>query len=125
MQESTAKRQPWLREMMCKWRSESMGRSRAMPHVKTYTEIIDGVPQWILVTSANLSKAAWGEFQKNKTQLMIRSYELGVLITDTARIRLPYDYPAVKYGPKDSPWICDASYSETDSHGKQWIVSGK
>ncbi|VDL80881.1 unnamed protein product [Nippostrongylus brasiliensis] len=33
-QESTAKRQPWLREYMCKWRSESRGRSKAMPHVK-------------------------------------------------------------------------------------------
>jgi tyrosyl-DNA phosphodiesterase-1 len=26
-----------------------------------------------------LSKAAWGVFEKNKTQLMIRSYEIGVL----------------------------------------------
>ncbi|EYB88689.1 hypothetical protein Y032_0243g3503 [Ancylostoma ceylanicum] len=33
-QESTAKRQPWLREIMCKWRSEAKGRSKAMPHVK-------------------------------------------------------------------------------------------
>ncbi|ONM57960.1 Tyrosyl-DNA phosphodiesterase 1 [Zea mays] len=35
--------------------------------------------QWFLLTSANLSKAAWGALQKNNTQLMIRSYELGVL----------------------------------------------
>ncbi|CAJ1925113.1 unnamed protein product [Sphenostylis stenocarpa] len=34
---------------------------------------------WFLLTSANLSKAAWGALQKNNTQLMIRSYELGVL----------------------------------------------
>ncbi|VDP12462.1 unnamed protein product [Heligmosomoides polygyrus] len=100
-QEATAKRQPWLRDHMCKWRSEVNGRSKAMPHVKTYTDIVDGVPQWLLVTSANLSKAAWGDlqmciFQKNKTQLMVRSYELGVLITDPARVKLPYDYPVVK-----------------------------
>jgi len=29
--------------------------------------------------SANLSKAAWGALEKSGTQLMIRSYELGVL----------------------------------------------
>ena len=29
--------------------------------------------------SSNLSKAAWGQFEKNRSQLMIRSYELGVL----------------------------------------------
>jgi hypothetical protein len=29
--------------------------------------------------SANLSKAAWGATEKNGSQLMIRSYELGVL----------------------------------------------
>ncbi|PIO68976.1 hypothetical protein TELCIR_09216 [Teladorsagia circumcincta] len=68
-----------------------------MPHVKTYTDIVDGVPQWILVTSANLSKAAWGDLQKNKTQLMVRSYELGVLITDPERVKLPYDYPVAKF----------------------------
>ncbi|KAK6034354.1 hypothetical protein COOONC_28138 [Cooperia oncophora] len=62
-QDATAKRQPWLRDFMCKWRSEAKGRSKAMPHVKTYTDIVDGVPQWILVTSANLSKAAWGALQ--------------------------------------------------------------
>ena len=30
---------------------------------------------WFLLTSANLSKAAWGALQKNNSQLMIRSYE--------------------------------------------------
>lgn len=28
---------------------------------------------------------------------MVRSYELGVLITDPARVKLPYDYPVVKW----------------------------
>lgn len=34
--------------------------------------------------SANLSKAAWGALEKNGTQLMIRSYELGVLFLPSA-----------------------------------------
>ncbi|KAE9421017.1 hypothetical protein Angca_002174, partial [Angiostrongylus cantonensis] len=93
-QKSTAERQPWLRDIMCKWRSERWGRSRAMPHVK-----------------------------KDRTQLMVRSYELGVLITDSSRLKLPYDYPAMKYSSTDEPWLCDISYTKEDSHGKQWIVT--
>ncbi|KAF1791235.1 Tyrosyl-DNA phosphodiesterase C-terminal domain [Phytophthora cactorum] len=38
-----------------------------------------GELDWAIVTSSNLSKAAWGALQKNKTQFMIRSYELGVM----------------------------------------------
>ena len=34
---------------------------------------------WVLLTSANLSRAAWGDVQKKGAQLMVRSYELGVL----------------------------------------------
>lgn len=37
--------------------------------------------------SANLSKAAWGALEKNKTQVMVRSYELGVLYVPTAFVR--------------------------------------
>lgn len=35
--------------------------------------------RWFLLTSANLSKAAWGALQKKNSQLMIRSYEVFVL----------------------------------------------
>jgi tyrosyl-DNA phosphodiesterase-1 len=34
---------------------------------------------WILITSCNLSKAAWGALEKKGSQLKIRSYEIGVL----------------------------------------------
>lgn len=55
-----------------------------MPHIKTYTRVFAGPKRnriaWYLLTSANLSRAAWGEYQKNRTQLHIKSYELGVLI---------------------------------------------
>lgn len=37
--------------------------------------------------SANLSKAAWGALEKNNTQMMIRSYELGVLFVPSAFVR--------------------------------------
>ena len=34
----------------------------------------------LMFSSANLSKAAWGAFEKKGAQLMIRSYEIGVLL---------------------------------------------
>ena len=52
-----------------------------MPHVKSYTALDDqGQPQWLLVTSANLSGSAWGKLEKEGNQLFLRSFELGVLL---------------------------------------------
>jgi tyrosyl-DNA phosphodiesterase-1 len=61
------------------------GRERAVPHIKTYTRYAlrsDGPPKlaWVFLGSHNLSGAAWGKFEKNQTQLNVRSYELGVLL---------------------------------------------
>lgn len=85
---------PFLHKFLRKWTPhESLHRQNAMPHIKTYArfdpspaerddgdqESKSGVLDWAILTSANLSKAAWGAFQKNDAQFMIRSYELGVL----------------------------------------------
>lgn len=62
-----------------------------MPHIKTYTRLLRSTAseplstsgceaQYLLLTSANLSKAAWGQAQKQGAQLFIRSYEAGVLL---------------------------------------------
>ncbi|KXZ55436.1 hypothetical protein GPECTOR_3g86 [Gonium pectorale] len=72
---------PFMRRYFAPWGGETVGRQRAMPHIKTYTRYRGQQLAWFLVTSHNLSKAAWGELQKNGTQLMIRSYEMGVLVT--------------------------------------------
>lgn len=69
----------WLNKRLCRWRSEKAGRKTVMPHIKTYARISGGELEWFLLTSANLSRAAWGQFQKEKTQIYIKSYELGVL----------------------------------------------
>ncbi|CAL0332101.1 unnamed protein product [Lupinus luteus] len=69
----------FLKKYWSKWKADHTGRSRAMPHIKTFTRYNGQNLAWFLLTSANLSKAAWGTLQKNNTQLMIRSYELGVL----------------------------------------------
>ncbi|KAK8664851.1 hypothetical protein V6N13_084624 [Hibiscus sabdariffa] len=69
----------FLKKYWAKWKASHTGRCRAMPHIKTFTRYKGQKLAWFLLTSANLSKAAWGALQKNNSQLMIRSYELGVL----------------------------------------------
>ncbi|XP_021258023.1 tyrosyl-DNA phosphodiesterase 1 isoform X3 [Numida meleagris] len=96
---------------------------------------------------ANLSKAAWGALEKNGTQLMIRSYELGVLFLPSAfgldkgyfhvkgkmlseakdsatSFPVPFDLPPEQYGSKDQPWIWNIPYtSAPDTHGNMWVPS--
>lgn len=68
-------------------------------------------------------QAAWGERQKQDTQLAIRSYEFGVLFVpegDETLERdefLPYDFPLMRYGTRDTPWLADGTYEEPDCHG--------
>ncbi|KAI5066303.1 hypothetical protein GOP47_0018927 [Adiantum capillus-veneris] len=69
----------FLRRCWARWSADHSGRSRAMPHFKSYVRHNGQDLAWFLLTSSNLSKAAWGALQKNGSQLMIRSYELGVL----------------------------------------------
>ncbi|NWU93313.1 TYDP1 phosphodiesterase, partial [Upupa epops] len=132
-----------------KWLAEVSGRSRAIPHIKTYMRPSPDFQKiaWFLVTSANLSKAAWGALEKNGTQLMIRSYELGVLFLPSAfgldkgyfHVRgqmlseskdsatcfpVPYDLPPQQYGSKDQPWIWNIPYTDApDTHGNMWVPS--
>ncbi|XP_035869003.1 tyrosyl-DNA phosphodiesterase 1 isoform X5 [Phyllostomus discolor] len=100
----TAEKQSWLHSYFHKWSAETSGRSNAMPHIKTYMRPSPDFSRiaWFLVTSANLSKAAWGALEKNGAQLMIRSYELGVLFLPSAfnsrsgaPTPLSYQHPAL------------------------------
>ncbi|KAK1375167.1 Tyrosyl-DNA phosphodiesterase 1 [Heracleum sosnowskyi] len=69
----------FLKKYWAKWKARHSGRCHAMPHIKTFARYNGQNLAWFLLTSSNLSKAAWGALQKNNSQLMIRSYELGVL----------------------------------------------
>ncbi|XP_021766943.1 tyrosyl-DNA phosphodiesterase 1-like isoform X1 [Chenopodium quinoa] len=73
----------FLKKYWAKWKATHTGRCRAMPHIKTFVRYNGQNLAWFLLTSSNLSKAAWGALQKNSSQLMIRSYELGVLFLPT------------------------------------------
>lgn len=67
-----------------RYNGERAGRQYAMPHIKTYARYQGSDLAWVLLASHNLSKAAWGSLQKKETQLMIRSYEMGVLFVPSA-----------------------------------------
>ncbi|KAK4178177.1 putative tyrosyl-DNA phosphodiesterase [Triangularia setosa] len=66
------------------------GRKRAAPHIKTYiryhrpsteSDETDIRIDWALLTSANLSKQAWGEaFSAKENTIRVSSYEIGVLV---------------------------------------------
>jgi tyrosyl-DNA phosphodiesterase-1 len=68
-----------------KWEGAPGGhKALNAPHIKTFYRYFmtkDGRPElmWLYLGSHNLSKAAWGELEKNGQQLYIKSYELGVL----------------------------------------------
>ncbi|KHJ40153.1 hypothetical protein D918_09810 [Trichuris suis] len=137
----TAFKQDYLKRYLHRWRSERNGRSRACPHIKSYLRCNGTFDKlaWFLLTSANLSKAAWGCYEKNATQIFIRSFEVGVLFlphsfnqdvfalnkkdveNEEVVFPMPYDLPPARYDSKDEPWIIDIAYlDDVDSHGSHW-----
>ncbi|KAL8769771.1 MAG: hypothetical protein Q9209_004387 [Squamulea sp. 1 TL-2023] len=90
----------FLRPMLCHWAGDEKAdvksakdngktpirqaqRRRAAPHIKTYVRFSDknmDTVDWALLTSANLSKQAWGEETNGKGEVRICSYEIGVLV---------------------------------------------
>ena len=144
-----ANKQTWLRSYLHQWKADHVGRSHASPHIKSYTRLspyqTNVRAPWFLLTSANLSKAAWGGLEKKGTQLALRSYELGVLFLphklsasksgdnyfhiDAApetsnKFTLPFSLPLVPYALEDSPWTWDEAHVDgPDSFGNVWIPS--
>lgn len=142
--------------------STNAGRDRAAPHIKTYiryshhntTNNSDKETavdmDWALVTSANLSKQAWGEgiSSSGNGEIRIASYEIGVLVwpqlfaegavmrgaflrdspptlpdsepSAVVGLRMPYSLPLRKYGKDEIPWVATASYDEPDWKGQYW-----
>jgi tyrosyl-DNA phosphodiesterase 1 len=69
-----------MRPLLRQWHGVTAGRDRAAPHIKTYGRITNNNTfDWFLLTSANLSKPAWGTQEGKPLGLRIRSYETGVL----------------------------------------------
>ncbi|KAJ5925222.1 hypothetical protein N7454_007861 [Penicillium verhagenii] len=82
---------------LCRWSGDSnaihpptvdnlkrkAGRGRAAPHIKTYIRFSDAsmnTIDWAMLTSANLSKQAWGAGPNKNGQVRISSFEIGVVV---------------------------------------------
>lgn len=120
-------KQQWLQEYLYQWRSDCRSRSRAMPHIKTYCRWMDKKLYWFILTSANLSRAAWGSINKTakvSPPIRINNYEAGVMfipkfITKTEYFSMDesdkttpifpqlYDMPLKKYAIDDTPFLSD------------------
>ncbi|KAL9600951.1 MAG: hypothetical protein Q9179_003034 [Wetmoreana sp. 5 TL-2023] len=91
----------YLKPMLCHWAGDHESRSerdkigsnplpvrqalrrRAAPHIKTYIRFSDqsmAKIDWAMMTSANLSKQAWGEATSAGGEVRICSYEIGVVV---------------------------------------------
>lgn len=119
-------KQPWLQDFLYQWKAGVRHRSKAMPHIKTYARWHENRLFWFVLTSANISKAAWGSMSKAKTNptLRVNNYEAGVLFlpkfvtktehfsmsaADTSTPVFPqlYDIPLTKYAIDDTPFVSD------------------
>ncbi|EAQ87266.1 hypothetical protein CHGG_03885 [Chaetomium globosum CBS 148.51] len=130
------------------------GRKRAAPHIKTYIRYSGYGPEpptvdWALLTSANLSKQAWGDAPNTRNEVRVASYEIGVLVwpelygegatmvptfmtdslaegevpegTATAvALRMPYNLPLQAYGEGEVPWVATEKHLEPDWMGRAW-----
>ncbi|XP_065089426.1 probable tyrosyl-DNA phosphodiesterase [Ochlerotatus camptorhynchus] len=125
---ATNDKQQWLKDYLHQWKSDSRNRTKAVPHIKTYCRWSHRGLYWFLLTSANLSKAAWGVYNKSakfEAPLRINSYEAGVLFLPKFVIEenffpmeskpdqqhptfpMPYDVPIIPYAPEDTPFFMD------------------
>lgn len=109
---SLKKQYHYMESHMRVWTASNKGLDRVMPHIKTYARVTKtGDVRWLIMTSANLSKQAWGVVSKRG--LAIDSWELGVVIFPQVSGKshfhfddtiLPYDWPTSPYSRQDIPW---------------------
>ncbi|GBP52738.1 Probable tyrosyl-DNA phosphodiesterase [Eumeta japonica] len=116
-------KQLWLNKFLYQWKAKTSGRDRAMPHIKSYMRISPDAKRaaYYILTSGNVSKAAWGTFNKGNGALRIMSYEAVNVLTsfvlnkdffsldksDNDHLSVPYDLPPVPYEEDMSPWVMD------------------
>jgi tyrosyl-DNA phosphodiesterase 1 len=96
--------------------SKDAGRQRAAPHIKTYIRYNSlGTLDWALLTSANISKQAWGEALSGVNEVRIASWEIGVLVWPEV---LADEKGAKMVGvfKKDTPSMADFKREGTDEN---------
>lgn len=113
--ERQRKKYTYMKPRMNQWRAGQRDLDGVMPHVKTYARFAaDGSVRWVLLTSANVSKAAWGAVPASKpARVTIQSWELGVMLFPQSKgltrfmakdTVIPYDWPLMRYCVGDEPW---------------------
>ncbi|KAL2726846.1 putative tyrosyl-DNA phosphodiesterase isoform X1 [Vespula squamosa] len=122
----THSKQKWFQSYLYQWKASKMSRDKAMPHIKSYTRLSADLKKmaWFFLTSANLSKSAWGT--EMKKFYSISNHEAGVLFlpafitgettfpiekeNDDSNIQpfpIPYDLPLIPYESEDKPFVND------------------
>lgn len=69
--------------------------TKSMPHIKSYCRYSERGMYWFCLTSANMSKSAWGSFNStNKLEAILRvnNYEVGVLWLPRVVVSLHVEY---------------------------------
>ncbi|OAF71270.1 hypothetical protein A3Q56_00943 [Intoshia linei] len=130
--------QQYVQNLLYDWKSDRLNRTMFSPHAKTYVSFSDGNDpasiNWFILTSANLSKAAWGNIRTNSFKYQIRSYEIGVLIYPDLNKEpfdtLLYDIPLKKYSQDDQPWFSDTKHNSVNFTNiakdcNQWRLFGQ
>ena len=141
-------RKPFLQKLYKRWSSSistnPIWKSDHVPHIKTYYQIAASGEsmEWFVLTSHNLSKAAWGEIKTlprlHGRRLFVRHWELGVMMTPSglgcerlvpwstmehgvscATVPLPFRLFPEPYRKDDSPWTVDSVHTEPDRFGRR------
>lgn len=122
-----------LKPYFYKWNNGDVsGRETTLPHVKMF--MCDNGDEWktlkwVLLTSHNLSKQAWGYGGRDVEYYKVSSYEVGVLVlggkpvygTDKGGVRLPFVLPPTKYHKIEQPFSILKNYGDVrDRFGKTW-----
>lgn len=85
----------------------------AIPHLKTIViedlENKDKNECIFFMGSHNMTKAAWGTYEKSDSQLSFSNSELGLLFINMEKDKLlnflPYQYPPKKYSDYEKPFL--------------------
>lgn len=97
-------------DIFSQWKATRTARDRAMPHIKSYTRFSPDWKQipWFVLTSANLSKAAWGTVRKDSHYIL--NYEAGVIFIPQLIVRKGNVIPIYVFLRTNVPSKCHEFY---------------
>ncbi|EMD64837.1 hypothetical protein COCSADRAFT_36213 [Bipolaris sorokiniana ND90Pr] len=111
----------YMHPILCHWTpvsrpdpsQQEAHRGTAAPHIKTYIRFSDETHttiDWALLTSANLSKQAWGDVMNKNEEIRVQSWETGVVMWPALFAEFEHSSTMVPVFGADNP--------ETGKHGE-------